>query len=99
MSRSRLRLGLALALLLAAMALLAMACNYQDTFIWLCLDPATGKEDSRIYDSNNFYNGQPDPCHCFSVCGPSKACPIVVDAGPPPADAGCGEGGDPWDGG
>jgi hypothetical protein len=89
MSRSPLRLGLALALLVAAMAVLAIACNYQDTFVWICLNPVTGKEDSSIYDPNSFHNGQPDPCHCYDVCGPSKECPIVVDASAPPADAGC----------
>ncbi len=50
--------------------------------IWLCLNPATGKEDGSIGDDSHYVNGVYDPCHCYDPGGPSKACPIVVDAGP-----------------
>jgi hypothetical protein len=72
---------------------LVNGCGPDQSFLWLCLNPVTGKEDEQIYDANNYFDGQPDPCHCFDKCGPSKSCPIVVDAGPPPADAGCMEDG------
>jgi hypothetical protein len=45
-----------------------------------------------VTDSTHYVNGMADPCHCYDPCGPSKSCPIVVDAGPPapgcPVDAG-----------
>jgi hypothetical protein len=87
------RIILALALLAPA-ALFAMVngCGPDSSFFWVCLDPVTGKESSTYYDSTNFYEGQPDPCHCYDKCGPEKTCPIVVDAGAPPP--GC-----PMDGG
>jgi hypothetical protein len=38
-------------------------------------------------------NGVFDPCHCYDPCGPSKECPIVVDAGPTPPGCDAGDGG------
>lgn len=64
--------------------------------VWFCLNPVTGKIDDNIYDRNNYdANGEPDPCHCFDVCGPAASCPELVDAGPLPAscDAGTGDAG------
>jgi hypothetical protein len=88
-----LRLTLALACLAPAVLLwLGNGCGPDSQFFWVCLDPVTGKESSTYYDSTNYANGQPDPCHCYDKCGPAKTCPIVVDAGPPPP--GC-----PTDGG
>ena len=58
------------------------------------LDPATGKESNVDYDPNHYVGGVFDPCNCYDPCGPSKACPIVVDAGPPPLDAMCDAGAD-----
>jgi hypothetical protein len=98
MTRSPLRLGLALALLVAAMAALAIACGPDNTYIWLCFDPGTGHEGA-YYDSTHYVSGVFDPCHCYDPCGPADTCPILVDAGPPPADAGCAldDGGDAGD--
>src|SRR5262249_7343138 len=61
---------------------------------WICLNPATGKEDGSIYDSTHYVHGEADPCHCYDPCGPSKSCPIVVDAGPPAPDCGAPDAGD-----
>jgi hypothetical protein len=66
-------------------------CGPEQSVFWVCLNPVTGKEDGSIYDENNYVNGEPDPCHCYDICGPQKTCPIVVDAGTP--DPGCGQGG------
>ena len=80
---------------LVAVFTVANGCGPDITEIWLCLNPATGYEDSQIYDANHYVNGVLDPCHCYDPCGPEKSCPMAVDAGPPPADAGCmGDGGD-----
>jgi hypothetical protein len=68
-------------------------CGPDETMIWFCLNPVTGKIDDSIYDSNHLVNGEPDPCHCYDPCGPEKTCPIVVDAGPPGPDCGAGGGG------
>jgi hypothetical protein len=88
------------ALCALVVSVLGVGCGPDNNIIWACLNPITGKIDGSIYDKNHYApNGVFDPCHCYSTCGPSKECPITVDAGPPPADAGCAEGGDDWDGG
>jgi hypothetical protein len=89
-----LRRCLALGALAAAPLFGAGAACVDTTTLWLCLDPATGKESEIDYDPNHYVGGVFDPCHCFDPCGPSKACPNVVDAGPPPADAMCDAGAD-----
>jgi hypothetical protein len=83
--------------LLPVVAVFAVAngCGPENTFLWLCFDPGTGHEGA-YYDSTHYVGGVFDPCHCYDPCGPADTCPIGVDAGPPPADAGCdlGDGGD-----
>ena len=48
---------------------------------WVCLNPVTGFEDGSVFDADHYSNGVFDPCHCYDPEGPSKACPIPVDAG------------------
>ncbi len=88
--------------LLAAVVLLApLACGRYSQEIWICLDPTTGKLDEayKWYDYAAIGpDGLIDPCHCYDPCGSQPQCPILVDAGPPPAtcdagDAGAGGGG------
>ncbi len=55
-------------------------------------NPMTGKLDTSIYDANHYVGSTFDPCHCYDPCGPQQTCPIVVDAGPPPADCDGGPG-------
>jgi hypothetical protein len=70
------------------------ACNIGgDVVVWLCLNPVTGKEDATVGDPDHFVNGAADPCHCYDPCGPSKECPISVDAGPPPVGCDAGDDG------
>jgi hypothetical protein len=64
------------------------SCGNNTEELWLCLNPVTGKEDNSVYDANHFVNGVADPCHCYDPGGPSKSCPIVVDAGSDAADSG-----------
>lgn len=73
----------------------AVACIFgpEETIIWTCLNPETGKLDSSIYDENHIVNGEVDPCHCYDPCGPEKTCPIVVDAGEPGPGCDAGDGG------
>src|SRR5277367_2749290 len=93
--RRSLRFAAALAALLTSAGIGALAgCGPDQTEIWICLNPVTGKEDSSIYDASHYVNGVFDPCHCYDPCGPEKSCPDVVDAGTPPSDAMCaGDGG------
>jgi hypothetical protein len=70
-----------------------MGCGpYDVTPVWVCFDPGTG-HDGNYYDATHYVHGVFDPCHCYDPCGPADTCPILVDAGPPPPDAGCGAGG------
>lgn len=82
---------------LASLALVALGaavgCGPNTVEIWVCLNPVTGKPDGKIYDSNNYANGEPDPCHCYDACGPALTCPEVVDAGPLPPGCDAGDGG------
>ncbi len=98
-SPSALRFAVAAAIVAPlAFWMFGTGCGPDQTYIWLCLNPVTGKEDGMIYDSNHYVNGVLDPCHCFDPCGPSNECPIVVlDAGSPSApgcDAGADDAGD-----
>jgi hypothetical protein len=98
---SRRVLGFAVAAALGvplASGAISVGCGPNQTEIWFCLNPQTGLETDAPYDANHYANGVFDPCHCFDPCGPQKTCPISVDAGPPPPDAGCDEG-DAGDGG
>lgn len=95
-----LRPALRFAILAAVVAPLAAAafgagagCGPNTTEIWVCLNPVTGKEDGTIYDATHYVNGEPDPCHCYDPCGPSKSCPDVVDAGPLPPNCPTSDGG------
>jgi hypothetical protein len=95
--RRALRFAVVLAALLAVAAFGAdVGCGPDETEVWLCLNPVTGKEDVNIYDASHYVNGVFDPCHCYDPCGPTKSCPIVVDAGPlpPGCDTGDGDAGD-----
>lgn len=66
-----------------------VGCGPNQTDGWICFDPGTGHLGT-YYDTNHYAtNGVFDPCHCYDQCGPADTCSIVVDAGPPPADAGC----------
>ncbi len=82
-----------LVVLLAFGALVAVACEPNNSTFWVCLNPVTGKLDGTIYDENNFVNGEADPCHCYDSCGPADTCPIVVDAGEPGPGCDAGDGG------
>ena len=85
---------------LLAVAVAAVGCGPNTSVFWVCLNPVTGKDDGSIYDSTNFHDGVADPCHCYDACGPSKECPIVVDAGPlPPGCDGGADGAGGSDGG
>lgn len=88
-----LRPMVALAALVALGMFGAVACEFEHVELWVCLNPATGKLDSTIYDENNFVNGKIDPCHCYDSCGPADTCPIVVDAGEPGPGCDAGDGG------
>ncbi len=73
----------------------AVACIFgpDQSIVWVCLNPETGKLDDAPYDETHVgVNGEADPCHCYDPCGPLKSCPIVVDAGElgPECDAGDG---------
>src|SRR5262245_42117141 len=68
---------------LAASGALGGFCGPDQTVIWLCLNPVTGKEDNSVYDENHYVGGVFDPCHCYDPCGPEKSCPSAVDAGEP----------------
>jgi hypothetical protein len=89
-----LRRGLALAALTAAAVFGAGTACVDEIPLWTCLDPTTGKESNVDYDPNHYVGGVLDPCHCFDPCGPSKACPIVVDGGALSPDAMCDAGAD-----
>jgi hypothetical protein len=73
----------------------SVGCGPNQQAIWVCFDPGTGHEGT-YHDDNHYVGGVFDPCHCYDPCGPADTCPILVDAGPPPADAGCdkSDGGD-----
>lgn len=63
--------------------------------LWICQNPATGKDDPNApYDENHYVNGVFDPCHCYDPCGPAATCPILVDAGPPGPGCHAGDAGD-----
>ena len=62
-------------------AAIGSGCGPGGIELRICLNPETGKIDTSIYDSTNFVNGEPDPCHCYDPCGPAKTCPVEVDAG------------------
>jgi len=99
LARMRQSSALCFAVALAVGGLAPVSCGWfgpQQTEIWICLNPVTGKEDSSIYDPNHSVNGVFDPCHCYDPCGPERSCPDVVDAGllPPGCDAGDVDGGD-----
>jgi hypothetical protein len=70
------------------------ACDEGPTVGWLCLNPVTGKVDATVGDPNHYTGDVYDPCYCYSPCGPSKECPITVDAGPPPPGTVCDAGPD-----
>jgi hypothetical protein len=72
----------------------AVGCGPDVQMFWVCLNPQNGKPDGTIGDANHYVGGVFDPCHCYDPCGPSKECPIVVDAGTPPpgCDAGSNAG-------
>jgi hypothetical protein len=83
---------------LCALCTLGSLCGPDQSVVWICLNPATGKIEGAPYDNNHYVNGVFDPCHCYDPCGPLKSCPGDVDAGPLPAgcdagDAGAGTGG------
>jgi hypothetical protein len=91
----RLRFAVALAASAVAAGLgAAVGCGSDVTYIWTCLNPATGREDPSIHDVNHFVNGMYDPCHCFDPCGETATCPILVDAGPQPTGCDAGSTGD-----
>jgi hypothetical protein len=91
--RPTLRSAVALAALVVSGTLGAAVGCAPDRGIWFCLNPATGREDPSIGDTNHFVNGEYDPCHCFDPCGEADTCPILVDAGPPPLGCDAGDGG------
>jgi hypothetical protein len=68
-------------------------CGPDQTEVWFCLNPVTGKLDGAPYDATHYVNGVFDPCHCYDPCGPTKSCPIQVDAGPPAPGCNVGDGG------
>jgi hypothetical protein len=90
------RSAVALAALVASGTLGAVvACGpWGQTEVWFCLNPVTGKFDKNIGDQDHYVNGEFDPCHCYDPCGPTKMCPIVVDAGPPGPGCPVGDAGD-----
>ena len=90
MARRVLGFAFAAATLVSAVLGVAAGCGPDQTMVWFCLNPVTGKVDDAPYDANHYVNGVFDPCHCFDPCGPEKSCPEVVDAGPaaPGCDAG-----------
>lgn len=92
-----LRHTLRFAIGIAAVALGALAtgagCGPTQHEIWVCLNPATGKEDPSIYDANHYVSGKFDPCHCYDPCGEAETCPILVDAGHLDCDAGTDDAG------
>jgi hypothetical protein len=93
-SRRALRFALALGALGGAAVLgAAVGCGPDVQRVWICLNPATGKEDGTIGDATHYVNGVFDPCHCYDPCGPSKECPDVEDAGPLPPGCDAGDGG------
>jgi hypothetical protein len=94
MPRRVLRFAFVAATLASAVLGVAVGCGPDQTVLWLCLNPVTGKEDSSIHDDSHYVNGVFDPCHCYDPCGPEKSCPSVVDAGPLPAGCDAGTGGD-----
>jgi hypothetical protein len=85
---------------LCALCTLGSLCGPNQSVGWICLNPVTHKEDPSYGDPNHYVGGVFDPCHCYDPCGPAESCPIVVDAGPPPAgcDAGANDA-DPGTGG
>jgi hypothetical protein len=95
--RRLLRFALAAAVFLVPVALgVAVGCGPDQSLVWICLNPVTGKLPGAPYDSTHYVNGVFDPCHCYDPCGPEKSCPMLVDAGPAPP--GC-DGGDSGEGG
>jgi hypothetical protein len=71
-----------------------VGCGPDQTMVWFCLNPDSGKLNDAPYDANhNDDAGVFDPCHCYDPCGPAKTCPITVDAGPPPLGCDAGDGG------
>jgi hypothetical protein len=96
--RRALRFAIAAAALVSAAGLgAAVGCGPDQTTVWFCLNPVTGKEGDAPYDATHYVNGVFDPCHCYDPCGPERTCPIVVlDAGSPSSpgcDAGASDGG------
>jgi hypothetical protein len=77
----------AICAIVAVVSFVAVGCGPNTGEIYVCLNPTTGKLDPNIYDAHHYVGDVFDPCHCYDPCGPSKSCPIVVDAGAP-CDAG-----------
>jgi hypothetical protein len=88
-----LALAVAGAAIAAAVPGALAGCGPDNVTLWVCLNPATGKLDTSIYDDSHYVDGMPDPCHCFDPCGPAPTCPVVVDAGPPGPGCDAGHGG------
>jgi hypothetical protein len=90
--RRSLRLAVA-GTFLCALCTLGSLCDQPPNDYWVCINPATGREDPSIGDPNHYSNGMLDPCHCYDPCGEAPICPILVDAGPPGPGCDGGDGG------